>query len=123
MSRGFEIKITEEVIARQRAEAQTIIRALLAQVASFRKQVVVLTRRVAELEERLGKSPQNSSLPPSTQHPHAEPPADKRKSKRTCGGQPGHPGHERALIQVEEGPCAEMKSCREIRQHWRVGEF
>jgi hypothetical protein len=59
--------------------------------------------RIAELEGRLGKTPQNSSLPPSSQHPHAKPPRVKgqgRKKKR--GGQPGHPKHERALIPSKE---------------------
>ena len=49
-----------------------------------------------------GKTPQNSSLPPSTQHPHAKPPRKKRKSKKRRGGQPGHPKHERPLIPTED---------------------
>ena len=51
--------VTEELISRQPPEAQAIIRALLA--------------RLNELEARLNKSPRNSSLPPSTEHPHAKP--------------------------------------------------
>ena len=92
---SLELVLTEEMIARQPAEAQAIIRALLAHIAALEK-------LVAELEDRLSKSPQNSSLPPSTQHPHAKPPSAKPKSKRNRGGQPGHPRHERALIPVEE---------------------
>ncbi len=53
--------VPEELISRQPPEAQAIIRLLLA--------------RIAELEARINKSPQNSSLPPSSQHPHAKPPA------------------------------------------------
>jgi len=129
MSRRSEIKITEEVIARQPAEAQAIIRALLAQVAvlsaqnaALVKQVATLTKRVAELEDRLGKSPQNSSLPPSTQHPHAKPPSNKPKSKRKRGGQPGHPKHERALIPAEQ--CDEIvvlkpDACRRCGKSFR----
>ncbi|HEX3659301.1 MAG TPA: DUF6444 domain-containing protein, partial [Pirellulales bacterium] len=30
-------------------------------------------RRIAELEARLNKTPRNSSLPPSSEHPHAKP--------------------------------------------------
>lgn len=62
-------------------------------------------RRIAELEQEvasLKKTPHNSSLPPSTQHPHVRPTPDKRKSKNKPGGQPGHPRHERALIPVED---------------------
>ena len=49
-----------------------------------------------------GKTPQNSSLPPSTQHPHARPQPPKRKSKKKRGGQPGHEKHERPLIPTDE---------------------
>jgi transposase len=62
-------------------------------------------QRIAELEAevaRLKKTPQNSSLPPSTQHPHARPQQAKPKSKRKRGGQPGHPKSERTLIPSEE---------------------
>lgn len=76
--------VTEELIARQPPEAQAIIRILLA--------------KIAELEARLNKTPRNSSLPPSTEHPHTKPAAQRRKSARKPGGQPGHPKHERALI-------------------------
>ncbi|MGD0899931.1 MAG: DUF6444 domain-containing protein, partial [Thermoguttaceae bacterium] len=56
--------ITEAIIARQPPEAQAIIRALLAEIVELRA-------RIEELERQLkGKTPQNSSLPPSTQHPH-----------------------------------------------------
>jgi len=61
-----------------------------------------LERRVAELEARLNKTPRNSSLPPSTEHPHAKPAPKKPKSGNKPGGQPGHPKYERALIPVEQ---------------------
>src|SRR5215210_4547263 len=66
-------------------------------------------RRVAELEAELRglrKTPQNSSLPPSTQHPHAKPVKPKPKSNKKRGGQPGHAKHERPLIPTEE--CDEV---------------
>jgi transposase len=58
--------------------------------------------RIRNLEARVGLNPQNSSLPPSTQHPHARPQPPKRKSKRKRGGQPGHEKHERPLIPTEQ---------------------
>src|SRR5436190_9270702 len=65
--------------------------------------VDVLLDRIAKLEVRLGANPQNSSLPPSTQHPHAKPPRKKDKGKKKKrGGQPGHPRHQRELIPTEE---------------------
>jgi transposase len=88
----MSLEITDDLIARQPPEAQAIIRILLA--------------RIADLEARLNKTPQNSSLPPSTQHPHAKPAKPLRKSKRKRGGQPGHPRHERALIPTAE--CDEV---------------
>lgn len=83
------LEITEDLIARQPPEAQAIIRFLLG--------------KIQELEARLNKSPQNSSLPPSSQHPHARPPrADKGSKKKKRGGQPGHPRHLRALIPSQD---------------------
>jgi len=88
--------ITEEIIARQPPEAQAIIRALLAEIAE-------LKARIEELERQAkGKTPQNSSLPPSTQHPHARPQPPRRKSKKKRGGQPGHEKHERPLIPTDQ---------------------
>jgi transposase len=66
-------------------------------------------RRIAELEAELRglrKTPQNSSLPPGTQHPHAKPVKPSSKSKKTRGGQPGHPKHERPLIPTDQ--CDEI---------------
>jgi transposase len=88
----MSLEITEELIARQPPEAQAIIRLLLA--------------KIAELEARLSKSPRNSSLPPSSQHPHAKPPGRKPKSKKRRGGQPGHAKHERPLL--PSGDCDDV---------------
>jgi transposase len=84
--------IPEDVIARQPPEAQAIIRLLLA--------------RIEALEARLNKSPQNSSLPPSSQHPHAKPAPPRKSSGKKPGGQPGHPKHQRTLIPIEQ--CSEV---------------
>jgi transposase len=88
--------VTEDIIARQPPEAQAIIRALLAEIVELRA-------RIDELERQAkGKTPQNSSLPPSTQHPHARPQPPKRKSKKKRGGQLGHDKHERPLIPTDQ---------------------
>jgi len=84
--------IPEEVIARQPLEAQAIIRLLIA--------------RIEALEARLNKTPQNSSLPPSSQHPHAKPASPRKPSGKKPGGQAGHPKYERALIPT--GECREV---------------
>jgi transposase len=84
----MSLEITEDLIDRQPAEAQAITRLLLA--------------RIEELERRLGMAPQKSSLPPSTQHPHARPASKRRRSKRKRGGQPGHPKYQRALTPTDQ---------------------
>ncbi len=88
--------ITEEMIARQPPEAQAIIRMLLANLAKLEAEVEELRRQVK------GKTPRNSSLPPSTQHPHAKPATRKPKSKKKRGGQPGHKKHERTLVPIDQ---------------------
>jgi len=99
---GMSLAITEEIIARQPPEAQAIIRALLAENAE-------LKARIEELERQAkGKTPQNSSLPPGSQHPHARPQPSRRKSKKKRGGQPGHAKHERPLIPTDE--CDDVQS-------------
>ena len=89
-------QITDELIASQTPEAQAIIRLLLA--------------KIAELEARLNKTPQNSSLPPSTQHPHAKPMPTRSKSKKKRGGQLGHPKHERPLLPTDR--CDEVRTLK-----------
>jgi transposase len=93
---SHEPLVPEELIARQSPEAQTIIRLLLA--------------KIAELEARLNKTPRNSSLPPSSEHPHAKLVPKKPKKGNKPGGQPGHAKYERALIPVEQ--CTQMVTLR-----------
>jgi len=92
----MSLEITEALIGRQSPEAQAIIRLLLA--------------KIAELDGRLSKSPQNSSLPPSSRHPHAKPPTGKPKSKKQRGGQPGHKKHARPLLPSVE--CDDVQSLK-----------
>jgi transposase len=87
----MSLEVTEELIARQPPESAAIIRLLLAEIDRLR----------AELAS-LKKTPRNSSQPPSTEHPHAKLPAQKPKSNKRRGGQPGHEKQERALIPTEE---------------------
>src|SRR3989304_5653850 len=92
----MSFEITEQMIARQPAEAQAIIRALLAEIAALRSELDELQRAVR------GKTPQNSSLPPSTQHPHARPAPPRRKSKKRRG-RPGGPPKARAPPLSDKG--------------------
>jgi transposase len=70
-------------------------------------------RQIAELKAELAaakKTPRNSSLPPSSEHPHAKPPAARAKSRKKRGGQPGHEKHARALIPAEQ--CEDVVACK-----------
>ncbi len=72
---------------------------------------LVLLDRIDELEAQLQKlTPRNSSIPPSTEHPHAKP---KRKKptgkKRKRGGQKGHDRHLRKLVPTEQ--CTTVTEC------------
>jgi transposase len=95
----MRIEITDEMLAAWPADAQAVVRLLLARITE-------LEAKVAELTE---KNSRNSSKPPSTTHPHAKPVSAKPKSKRSQGGQPGHDKHERSLIAVED--CQAVVPC------------
>jgi transposase len=83
--------------------------------------VLALLARISALETELAgwkKTPRNSSLPPSTQHPHAKPATDRPRSKKQRGGQPGHKKHERPLLPTDQ--CDEVHrlkptECRRCR--------
>ena len=89
-------------------------------VGALRVKIAKLEAELDELRQQVkGKTPQNSSLPPSTQHPHAKPAPRKRKSKKKRGGQPGHPKHERPLLPTED--CDRLESLKP-KQCRRCGE-
>lgn len=79
---------------------------------AVRSFVAQLFGRIQQLEQEVQKlTPQNSSLPPSTQHPHARPKSKSgdTKNKRKQGGQKGHKKQTRALIPTEE--CKTVVPC------------
>ena len=89
-------------------------------IAEYEERIIKYEARIAKLEADLAafkKTPRNSSLPPSTEHPHAKPARDKKKNskKKKRGGQTGHPKHGRDLIPSEQ--CSKIvplhpDSCR-----------
>jgi len=114
----MSLEVTEEWIRRQAPDVQAVVRMLLARINALESELV-------KLRERVEKTPQNSSLPPSSQHPHAKPPITKPKSQKKRGGQPGHPKHERALIPTDQ--CQEMvalkpTACRKCGRSLRGGD-
>jgi transposase len=100
--------LTAEVLSGLSPEARAVIAAL---VQYYERKLAIAEERIAALEDRLNslqrKTPKNSSVPPSSQHPHDKPVhAPKEKSPRKPGGQPGHPQRTRPLIPSEE--CNEV---------------
>jgi transposase len=69
-----------------------------------------LRERVVALEERLGQNSRNSSLPPSQDPPSAPPRPRKPASESRRGGQPGHEGRHRPLLELER--------VDELVEHW-----
>lgn len=110
----MEPVVTAKIIARQPPQSQAILRRLLARIAELEGEVAQCHAPMVELETKVeqlqrqgkGKTPQNSSLRPSTQHPHTRPPLPKRQSKKKRGEQLGHERHERPLIPTD--PCEEV---------------
>ena len=90
-----------ELWERTPPEVQAYIRALEERIVLFEAMVHTLQEQVRTLEERLNQTSRNSSRPPSSdplQHHRPRRPPGKRRR----GGQPGHPGHTRTLVPVEE---------------------
>jgi transposase len=76
-------------------------RARDARIAALEQRVAELEALVRDLLARLGTNASNSSLPPSANPPQAPPPVVKKKSKRSPGGQVGHPPHLKQLVPPE----------------------
>jgi transposase len=92
-----------EVWERTPAEAQAYIRALAARVAVLEAMVPRLQATVEQLTERLQQDSRTSSRPPSSDPPQAIGQRPRRApSGRRPGGQPGHEGHTRVLMPIED---------------------
>ena len=87
-----------------------LVQQLLDLVSELHGTIATLKQTIANLQQELNEAKQprktsrNSSIPPSTEHPHAKP---KSKSSREptgkpFGGQIGHHRHERTLIPTEK---------------------
>lgn len=97
--------ITAEQLAALPPEAQAVVRTLM---DYYERQIAELKSELAALK----KTPRNSSLPPSTEHPHAKPAPPRQPSGKKPGGQAGHPKHERTLIPTEQ--CSDVKTLKPL---------
>jgi transposase len=70
-------------------------------VETLASMVDALEEQVRMLQEQLNQTSRNSSRPPSSDPPPSEQPRRPR-SQRRRGGQPGHAGHTRTLVPVDE---------------------
>lgn len=86
--------------------------ALRAEVAQIRKQLDAALKVIAELREQAGQNSQNSSRAPSTDPRTARDARPKKKSDRKPGGQPGHKGHGRMLLPVDDENVRDVKPDR-----------
>lgn len=86
-----------------RAFVHALIAGFQSQINVLQSQIVDLNAKIADLESQVKKlTPQNSSIPPSSVHPHAKALKNKPKSGKSRGGQKGHPRHQRAFVPVDE---------------------
>jgi transposase len=76
--------------------------AVVAYIRWLEARVAQLEARVAELEARLNQNSTNSSKPPSADPPGVKRAPPKARSGKRAGGQPGHPKHERALVECPD---------------------
>jgi transposase len=89
----------------ERADAEAIYEegreAVVAAILALSAQIATQEERIAELERRLNRNSQNSSLPPSADPPEAPPRKRAPSSGHRRGAQPGHKGHGRRLAPIE----------------------
>ena len=93
----------DEILAIYRAGPEAmvaLVEKLWATQVTLEQQVQVLAARVAELEARLNQDSHNSHQPPSSDGPAKRPRTRslRQRSGKKSGGQAGHPGVTRALV-------------------------
>jgi transposase len=97
--------VSAEDWAKTPASVQALVIGLLARLQA-------LEVDVARLREQVNRNSGNSSQPPSSDGPGEGKKVEKKRSGRSRGGQPGHPGTRRKLVAVEE-----LKAEYDIKPH------
>ena len=78
------------------------VRRLVVTLLEQLERIKKLEQEVADLKEKLGANSRNSSLPPSSDRQPPKTRAERRRSERKRGAQPGHEGKFRELLPPEE---------------------
>ena len=113
------IMLDQELIERQPPQTRHLwmvvmafVQQLLGSIAELRQtiasrdQTILTLRAEIQKPKQARKTPRNSSVPPSTEHPHAKPKSSRLPTGKARGGQPGHPKHARELLPIEQ--CDEV---------------
>jgi len=101
MAMDTHLSLPQDLWEQTPPAVQAYIGTLVARVVALEALVHSLEEQVRTLQEQLRKNSRNSSRPPSSDPPQLQRPRRPRGQRRR-GGQPGHPGHTRTLIPVEE---------------------
>ena len=102
--------VTLEEIAALPPEFRALLQAVIdhyeKRIAGLEAELKAVNAELATVKAELEatkKTPRNSSLPPSSEHPHAKPQSRKKKrGGKKRGGQPGHAKSERPLIPADQ---------------------
>jgi transposase len=84
------------------AESPTTSTPGCANCIRLEREVHDLREQVEELRRQLNRNSGNSSMPPSANPPWAPRPPQRKPSGRRPGGQPGHKGHFRKLLPIDQ---------------------
>lgn len=104
-------EISAEDWQRTPASVKRLLLALAGEVAELKQRVAVLEEENRLLREQLTGNSQNSSRPPSSDKPGTKALRSSRApSGKKRGGQPGHRGHKRKLVPVEQ--------CQKVVEHY-----
>ncbi len=100
----------DEILAAYQAGPEATIAWVEALVTTLQQEIVALSAQVAQLQAQLNKDSHNSHKPPSSDGPAKRPrPRSLRKrSGKKSGGQPGHPGVTRCLVDDPDTVVAHM---------------
>ena len=113
------ITLDKELIERQPPETRHLLLVVMAfvqqllaridellQTLATRDQTIVVQQAEIQKLKQARKTPRNSSVPPSTEHPHAKPKSSRLPTGKARSGQPGHPKHARELLPIDQ--CDEV---------------